>query len=255
MNKSIIGPKEILYSNKLTDGEKVVYLTFENNLYPHTPAKNCSILSNKELAKLLKTTEKSIAKRIASLKNKKFIHSKYNNHLKRRYTYLDAPWQPTLPDEELPTEKELEAKDRQYQERGGYIYPEWPMDIRALMLMIQKTFNIPRFSSTPQTPEQKEFVRLFKQKFPNKAINCNVADYPVINYMKLIQEIENSTLLKNAGNLTLKWCMDHRDDILNGNYRKISNALDQIKNENFQGRSYADLDINSLFQNIDDIQI
>ncbi len=242
----------VLYSKKLTADEKILFFVID----ARKNAGGYCDSTNRELAKVLGTTEKTIATRVSSMKRKGVIGTCQNVHKHRRQIYLRFPGDPSLAKSTPPTEEECKNKLREFELTSTMLFVNGVVvDLKKIAMQFKAEIEKPAVSNSPQTPDQKEFVRLFKQKFPNKAINCNVADYPVINYMKLIQEIENSKLLKDAGNLTLKWCLEHREDILNGVYRKISNALDQIKNENFQGRSYADLDINSLFQNIDDIQI
>lgn len=237
----------VLYSKKLTADEKILFFVID----ARKNAGNYCTSTNLELAKVLGTTEKTIATRISSMKEKGVIGTCFNAHKHRRQIYLRLPGDPSLNETPPPTDDDFKKKQMQFELTSTMLFVNGvAIDLKKIAMQFKTEIETPEVSNKSQSEEQKEFVKMFRQKFPNKAINCNVADYPRINYMKLIQEIENSTLLKDAGNLTLKWCMDHSEKILNGTYRKISKVF-----ENFKGRSYEDLDINALFQSIDDIEI
>lgn len=102
------------------------------------------------------------------------------------------------------------------------------------------------------TRAQAEFFASFKEHFPNKAIDCQISEYPNIDYTALVLEMKKSPqFLKLHDNLTLKWCLTHAEDIIKGKYRQHE---DQYK-PNFKQREYSDEFLNSLAQDINEIEI
>ena len=98
------------------------------------------------------------------------------------------------------------------------------------------------------TEEHKNFIEEFKKEFPNKAIDTALLNYKDSDLKELLNEIKKSKFLTTNNNLSLKWCLEHSKDILSGKYKTY-------KAQNFKSREYKRNEINSLFQNIDDIEV
>lgn len=104
----------------------------------------------------------------------------------------------------------------------------------------------------PSFEDLSEAQRKFKLRFPNRIINCEV---PVeVDMDGLIHEIEKSKYLLSCSNMTLKSCaIKYYQKIMSGDYRDI----DSITNiSNFStGRNYTREEMNSLFQNVEDVEV
>ena len=70
------------------------------------------------------------------------------------------------------------------------------------------------------TEEQRQFLDEFRREFPNKDTNVKISNYTGVNYKELIKQIKRSKFLTDSDNLNLKWCLEHRNEILSGKYRK-----------------------------------
>ena len=103
------------------------------------------------------------------------------------------------------------------------------------------------------TKEQAQFFESFKKHFPDKAIDCKISEMPKVDYSALMLEMKRSPqFLQKCSNLTLKWCLENADKIIKGNYRLHEDA----KPPDFStSRSYTREEMNSLFQNVEDIEI
>ena len=75
------------------------------------------------------------------------------------------------------------------------------------------------------TPEQEDFLKEFKQCLPNKETNCELSDFPNINYASLIKSIKESPqfLMNTDKNkaFDLRWYLENADKIIAGNYKKF----------------------------------
>ncbi len=103
------------------------------------------------------------------------------------------------------------------------------------------------------TDEQAKFLEEFKRICPDKEIDCNLAEMPAVDYTSLLKEIKQSPqfLQKNKA-LNLKWCIDNAEKIIKGTYRNINDSGGKhFANE----RNYSHEECNSLFQDIDEIEV
>ena len=103
------------------------------------------------------------------------------------------------------------------------------------------------------TKEQKEFIDIFKNEFPKKAIDLeSVKSTKDINYHKLLKGIKESEFLMNSDNLSLKWCLEHSEDIINGKYKNYSNVKSPMLKKS---RDYSKEELGNFFQDINEIDI
>lgn len=103
------------------------------------------------------------------------------------------------------------------------------------------------------TDEQAKFLEEFKRICPDKEIDCNLAEMPAVDYNSLLKEIKRSPqfLQKNKA-LNLKWCIDNAEKIIKGTYKNWSDSGGKhFANE----RNYTREECNSLFQDIDEIEV
>lgn len=91
-------------------------------------------------------------------------------------------------------------------------------------------------------------IEKFKVAFPHKLIDTdNIADG--IDIDKLIQAINDSPFLRSANNFTLKVCLKYYDAIIAGKYAQTPNITVHTDHD------YTKSDLDSLYKNIDDIEI
>lgn len=94
--------------------------------------------------------------------------------------------------------------------------------------------------------------RKFKDRFPNREIDCDVPSH--VDMDRLLAEIELSFFLKTCDNMSLKSCVGKNYQlILKGWWRdsKYKNSQSNFST----GRNHTRDEMNSLFQNIEDIDI
>lgn len=104
----------------------------------------------------------------------------------------------------------------------------------------------------PSLEDMSEAQRKFKLRFPDRVVDCEV---PIdVDMDRLIREIENSRHLLACTNMSLKSCaIKYYEKIIRGDYRNIETIT---SSSNFStGRTYTKEEMNSLFQNIDDIEV
>ncbi len=78
----------------------------------------------------------------------------------------------------------------------------------------------PQETAEVLTEEQKQFLDEFRKEFPSKDTNVKISNYAGVNYKELIKQIKRSKFLTESDNLNLKWCLDHRNEILSGKWKK-----------------------------------
>lgn len=78
----------------------------------------------------------------------------------------------------------------------------------------------PQETAEVLTEEQKQFLDEFRKEFPSKDTNVKISNYAGVNYKELIKQIKRSKFLTESDNLNLKWCLEHRNEILSGRWRK-----------------------------------
>ena len=97
------------------------------------------------------------------------------------------------------------------------------------------------------------FLAQFITLFPDKDIDiqlCSVMKN--INYEKLIYQLELSNFLSANNNLSLKWCVENYEDIVE---KKKYAPYNEVKVENYTGRDYAREELNNLIQKVDEVEI
>lgn len=97
--------------------------------------------------------------------------------------------------------------------------------------------------------EMSEAQKKFFDAFPSSQINAEIPEN--IDIDKFIAKIQCSKNLKPLKFASLKWYLDRYDDIMNDAWKGPNS-----RKSNFStGREYTREEMNSLFQNIDDIVI
>ena len=92
-----------------------------------------------------------------------------------------------------------------------------------------------------------------KDKFPDK--KCMATTVPMGIDLKLLsQKISESNFLKTAKNLSIDWCIKHYKDIVSDNYINYDQPTKQ-NSRNFKQRDYSETDLNSLFDNVEKIEL
>ena len=121
-------PRYIRYSKLLSDEEKSLCYLINDYL---NEAGYCD-LSNEEFATKLNVAERTISNRISSIFKKGFINIYQNQHLHKRYIYLNRPKNITEIGE-TPTEKDLEPNTKKLIEslKKGIVLGE--MDVEVLL--------------------------------------------------------------------------------------------------------------------------
>lgn len=246
-NKKLWGcmAKEVLFSKKLTSAEKVLWVMLD--FYKDDEMRSLEI-PRRKLAEKMGLNLKTITAMTDSMKAKGFLGKCRNDHTHYNWFYPTIPNEPESWNDTKPSQETLDKKRSILRQVNNMYFGT--VDLMSVVNVVAKALQTPQISHTPQNETQKNFVKKFHEKFPNKAINCNVADYPAFDYDGLIRAIENSDFLSQHGNLTLKWCIENRGRILAGDWKKL-----QKNYENFKGRSYNNLDIGDFFTGIDDIEI
>lgn len=243
-------PRLVRKSKVLNGDQKDLYYEIVDNL---NDGGYCT-LSNEDLAKLYKTTTRTISDRLASMKEKDYISITINSHKHERRIYPKLPGEPTQ--ERKPTVKQLEPKTKQFQEALKKAIVFGTIDFG---LLVEKLFESPYLekvqdNSTQFILNEEQIVFLAEFKKLNKQIDCQLALYKGIDYNKLLNAIKESDFLLNNGNLTLKWFLQNSSKVINGDFKNYYYANTEKKN-NFAGRQYTREELNALFQSIDDIDV
>lgn len=112
------------------------------------------------------------------------------------------------------------------------------------------------------TEEQARFFERFKELCPNKPLDCQISQVPKVDYTKLMLEIKRSPqyLMSNkTNNLGLRWCLEHSEEIINGNYRQFE---DERSNKKSYERDYTPEEMEEIQKsivytadNIDELEI
>lgn len=245
-------PIKVLHSRKISDGEFRAYMEMLN-------ARNRTICwcdkSDSDIARLMGIPERTLQSRIASLKEKRFINITPNPHKHSRRMFFHIPGEPNEKEQLTPTDEEIKAEEESLKQAYKLSIDLYATDFATLVEKIRESplldeveDNSTQFSLTL---EQARFLQLFRDYFPRKKIDCQIAAYPEFDYNQLITRMRNSDFIKRSDNLTLKWCLEHRDVILSGKHETDQSK----KKQDFTGRNYTREQMNALFQDIDDIEI
>jgi biotin operon repressor len=259
MNYWTIIPTEVHKSTLLTAEEKELYYEINNRL---NEGHYCTA-SNEELAKSLGVSEKTVTTRLAGLKSKKFVTITQNVHKHERRVYLLSKSNPPSYEERNgPNEEYLEARKKKLEGslKKGIVLGS--IEFGTLIEKLKESTYLEDITDNSTqfilNESQIEFFAEFKKSFPHKKIDCQIACFPDMDYKQLIASIYDSEFLMLNNNLSLKWCLQHSKDIINGNYKchKLREVEAMIEKTNIsKERKYTPSDINSYFQDIDDIEV
>lgn len=242
-------PNIIRRTKRLNAEEKELYY----ELWEHRNAGKYCTPSNEELAKALHCSAKTISARLTSLHKKKFVNVYVNNHIHERRIYLNVPGQPS--DAPMPDANEQNKLKQEFREmlQKSIVFREVEPEVLIERLKGHPFLETVQDNSTQVvlTMEQIKFLAKFA-RYPGKKIDCQVASFENIDYSKLIDAIETSQFLQRNDNLSLKWCLTHYADIISGTYKT---SLPEQGKKNYSEREYSSGELNSLFQNIDEIEI
>ena len=105
------------------------------------------------------------------------------------------------------------------------------------------------------TREQGCFLKSFTEHCPRKALDCQIADMPKVDYNKLMFEIKKSPFLMKNDALALKWCLEHSEDIINGKYRTFEDETPKpgIKPQIEEKKEYTKEELTTLFDSLDSV--
>lgn len=113
----------------------------------------------------------------------------------------------------------------------------------------------PILAPSELTKEQQAFLKSFEELFPNKKIDCNISEFQNIDFNALITGIKRSPqfLMNGTKNKAfgLRWYLENADKIISGYYEKFK----EENKANFKQRDYEDVDVNALYQTVDEIEI
>ncbi len=106
------------------------------------------------------------------------------------------------------------------------------------------------------TEIQARFLNAFKERCPNQAINCKISDFPDVDLAALMFAIQKSPQYlmnaeKNQNLGGLRWYLENATAIIAGKYEKFSDDVKKLSNRH----NYSREEYNSLFQNVDDIEV
>ena len=106
------------------------------------------------------------------------------------------------------------------------------------------------------TEIQARFLNAFKERCPNQAINCKISDFPDVDLAALMFAIQKSPQYlmnaeKNQNLGGLRWYLENATKIIAGKYEKFSDDVKKLSNRH----NYSREEYNSLFQNVDDIEV
>lgn len=260
MNKQfyIQGNRVVNHSTVLNGEEKILWQEIAHNLNNA----GCCKLTNEELAKIFRVSPKTISERVNSLKRKGFVTVtlESRNHSRRIY--------PTYPgefDEQVPTEEEMELYVAKLEEAHQ-------KSIRLTELSFKSLIDKLRFSpvlddiedNTTQFAlnlDQIKFLGKFAVCFPDKEIDIQLSSISnAIDYELLFDAIISSEFLPKANNLSLRWIIDHYDELVSKEKYKAFDWKKELltkmqSKENNPGRTYTREELNDYISSVDDIEI
>ena len=234
-------PNSVRKSKRISAEEKELW--YEIREIIETRGGGYCTATNSELAKALDVSEKTITTRLASLIKKGFANITMDSHHHKRRIYLHAPGDHLEP--QKPQGKELEERTKWLRESLKKAIVFGTIDFNVLIEKLKESSYLEEIQDNSVqfilTGEQIEFLNRFKRY--QKSIDCQIACFPNVDYQKLVRAIEESLFLQDNSNLTLKWCLSHADEIINGKYKTSSMTENQYKN--FEPRKYSQ---NELYQ-------
>jgi len=244
-------PTRVRKSKILSAEEKELYYEIKERC---NPAGYCTD-SNAELAKALNVSEKTITARLAGLIAKKFANTTLNTHKHKRLIYLHVPG--AVQEPEKPTGEEIQENVKNFQESLKKAIIFGNIDPKLLVQRFKESPYLENLEDNStqfvMTIDQIKFLAKFI-RYPGKKIDCQIANYPNVDYMKLINHLESSQFLQENANLSLKWCLSHYADIIEGVYKTSIPSWETMeKRKSPYERTYSPESLNSLFMSIDEM--
>lgn len=257
-------PQEVINSKVLTSEECDLWL----KIFANRCAGGYCKLTNKDLAEKLGWSERTVQYHLSNLIKKKYAGVFMKDLRNGRRIYVNIPGEPKLYEAE-PTNEDLAKMSDELCDsmRKAVVLGDTNFD--ALVSAI-KTSNYlegvdDSNSQFALTLDQVRFLGLLMIYFPEKKIDCQLATYPEdIDFEKLFDRILHSELLPK-GNLSLKWLLEHREEILQGNYGSVdvdpsrfdiqTGTWQKRRSQNFNGRTYTREEINALYDDLDTLEI
>lgn len=244
-------PKPVCFSNKLNSSEKLLWLIISSN---KNSAGFCR-LTNSQLAERIGKTPNMVSIMLANLKECKFlgIMQEVRTHSRRLYAKYPGEF-----DEQLPTPDEIEKEIEMLKEACSHGVKLDDITFQAVCENIRYSPILDELEDNEQTQfvlnkDQVKFLGQFMTIFPEKEIDMQLgAITQKIDYERLLAELRRSEFLTNSDNLSLRWCIDHADEIIAGKYAPHGGRVEEKK---LSGRRYTREEIDSLIQSVDEIEI
>lgn len=260
MNKQfyIQGNRVVNHSTILTGDEKILWQEIAHNLNNA----GCCKLSNEEIAKIFRVSPKTISERVNSLKKKGFVTVtlETRNHSRRIY--------PTYPgefDEAVPTEEQMEIYVAKLNEAHQKSIRLTELSFKALVdklryspILDEVENNTTQFALNL---EQIKFLGKFAICFPDKEIDIQLSSVTKqIDYELLFNAIAESEFLPKANNLSLRWIIDHYDELVSQEKYKAFDWKKELltkmhEKDKLHGRTYTREELNGYIPSVDDIEI
>lgn len=221
-------PNYIKNSRTISNDEKMLFLRIMEN---RNEIGWCG-LTNKVFADCFGVTERTISTWITNLFNQGFINIINSRHNKVRKIYCNIPKRaPGMPDYNV----NMSIDD--YLKIFTLAFPSNENDIQE---------NI--------TVEQANFLRSFRAHFPNKKLDCQITCKKIDNYTELMLACKQSRFVRETDNNGLAWILANSEEIIKGRWKTFDDQ--KIIKSNFStGHDYSKEELNSLFQNIDEIEV
>ena len=247
MNYWTVIPTAVRKSKRLSSAEKDLYYEICDNLNSF----GYCTLTNAELAKNLDIDERTVRARLETLKEKKFVNVIINCHKHRRWIYLNVP--------QSQKDKEVSEDDQIFDERKKCMLSSLKKAIIIgtvdFNVLVQKLLESPYLEEVKDnstqfalTEDQIKFLAQIIRK--GKTIDCQIANYPGIDYEKLTKEINRSEFLWTKNNLTLKWILQNAEKIINGDYRSNEFTFEDDEKYNYDDMAEMDSDERAMFAKI-----
>ena len=244
-------PRTVRKSKILNADEKQLWYEIAENL----DNAGCCKLTNSELSKIFGVSIQAISGRLSSMVDKGYLCITYEtrNHARRLY-----PKYPDEVDEQKPQEDRMQLKIEKLQEAcekgikiSDFYFKSLIDKLKFSPVLDEIEDNSTQFALSL---EQIVFLGKFITLFPNKVIDIQLSSVmKEINYEDLIRQLELSNFLKENNNLSLKWCIENYEDIVEKKkYKTYSNY--QVSGE-YKGRSYSRDELNALIQSVDEIEL
>ena len=260
MNKQfyIQGNRVVNHSIVLNGEEKILWQEIAHNLNNA----GCCKLTNEELAKIFRVAPKTISERVNSLKKKGFVTVTLETRSHSRRIY------PTYPgefDEQVPTEEQMEIYVAKLNEAHQKSIRLTELSFKALVEKLRYSPILDEIEdNTTQfalTLDQIKFLGKFAVCFPDKEIDIQLSSISkAIDYELLFDAIISSEFLPKANNLSLRWIIDHYDELVSKEKYKVFDWKKELlskmhEKDKLHGRTYTREELNAFIQSVDEVKI